>query len=100
MLYKESASTTPRGIVHGGEKVALTSFQQETDALRIVDLDPVTAGQGMQQCCLSCNGAISQSDENRVTLQKAGRKIIHPSTRQPNTGRNSPSPSSRHALSP
>lgn len=60
------------------EKVALTSFQQETDALGVVDLDTVTAGQGMQQRCLACNGAIGQSDENRVTPQNVGRKTIRP----------------------
>lgn len=56
--------------MYRGEKVALTSFQQETDALGVVDLDTVTAGQGMQQRCLSCNGAIRQSDENRLTPQR------------------------------
>lgn len=61
-----------------GEKVALTSFQQEMDALGVVDLDTITAGQGMQQRCFSCNAAIGQSDENRVTPQTAGRKTIHP----------------------
>lgn len=61
-----------------GETVFFTSFQQETDAVGVVDLATVTAGQGMQQCCLPCNGAINQSQDNRVTPQKTGRKTIHP----------------------
>lgn len=52
MLYKESAW---RCFVCRGELV-LTSFQQQTDALGVVDLDAVTAGQGVQQGCLSCSG--------------------------------------------
>lgn len=62
--------------------VALTSFQQETDALCVVDLDDITAAitmqQGVQQRCLSCSRK-RQSDETVLhleTLTPEGRKII------------------------
>lgn len=52
--------------------VALTSFQQETDALCVVDLDDITAAitmqQGVQQRCLSCSRK-RQSDETVLHLE-------------------------------
>ena len=80
-----------KGCARGG-KVSLTSFQQETDALRVVDLDAVAAGQGVQQRCLACNGASSQSDEDRVTPQKAGRKTTHPTNQTAKPGQKQPFP--------
>ena len=44
----------PRLTVWGPSgRVGLTSFQQEPDVLSVVDLHPVTAGQSMQQGCLT-----------------------------------------------
>lgn len=64
--------------------VALTSFQQETDALCVVDLDDITAAitmqQGVQQRCLSCSRK-RQSDVRQCSTWKhsppEGRKIIN-----------------------
>lgn len=63
--------------------VALTSFQQETDALcdvvQIHNTAAMTVQQGVQQRCLSCSMK-RQSDETVLHLETPpeGRKRIHP----------------------
>lgn len=69
--------------IFSGSPGICTSFQQETDALCVVDLDDITAAitmqQGVQQRCLSCSRK-RQSDETVLhleTLTPEGRKIIN-----------------------
>lgn len=49
-------------------ELVLTSFQQQADALGVVDLDAVAAGQGMQQGCLSWEKTDKKKEELHLEM--------------------------------
>lgn len=60
MRYRISGPTVSKSTLQGGH-AGLTTFQQETNIFCVVDLDPVAAGQSMQQSRLSWRGKGEQS---------------------------------------